>query len=83
MKNYEKKDKNVVENIIRTMEKLDYELAKLNTLEQDKKKHALKRWFIEKRALHEIKHILHEANLYETYDEKEMVDFEDYIDELM
>lgn len=83
MKNYEKKDKNVVENIIKTMKTLDYELAKLNTLEQDKKKHALKRWFIEKRALHEIKHILHEANLYETYDEKEMVDFEDYIDELM
>jgi len=83
MKNYEKKDKNVAENIIKTMKKLDYELAKLNTLEQDKKKHALKRWFIEKRALHEIKHILHEANLYETYDEKEMVDFEDYIDELM
>lgn len=83
MKNYEKKDKNVVENIIRTMEKLDYELAKLNTLEQDKKKHALKRWFIEKKALHEIKYILHEANLYETYDEKEMVGFEDYINTLM
>jgi len=83
MENYKKKDKNVVENIIKAMEKLDYELAKLNTLKQDKKKHALKRWFIEKKALHEIKHILHEANLYETYDEKEMADFEDYINTLI
>jgi hypothetical protein len=83
MKNYEEKQVKVVENIVNTVEELDQELAKLDMLEQDKKKHALKKWYIEKKALHEIKHILHEAKRYEKYDEKEMADFQEYINTLM
>jgi hypothetical protein len=79
MKNYEAKEEKVVNNILKTIENLDQELAKLETLEQDTKKHALKKWFVEKKALHEIKRILHEAKYYEKYDDKEILDFESYI----
>lgn len=82
MTNYEEKEIKVVENIGKTLEKLDTELSKLDSLEEGSKKHPIKKWFAEKKALHEIKHILHEANRYEKYDEKEMVKFGSYIDSL-
>ena len=82
MNKYEEKETKVIDNIVKTIEKLDQELAKLDTLEQDKKKHAMKKWFVEKKALHEIKHILHEANRYEKYDDKEIADFEAYVQTL-
>ncbi|RBT09087.1 hypothetical protein EA91_02495 [Enterococcus faecium] len=60
--------------IIRTLSnKLDKELDELNTLsENPEKKHNLKKWLVERKAIHEIKKILHEADKYEKYDEKEL-----------
>ena len=33
-------------------------------------KHSMKKWLVEKRAMHEIKKIAHEAGKYDKYDEK-------------
>ena len=52
------------------MDKLDSNLAELDSLEADAKKHSMKKWIVEKKAIHEIKKIAHEAGKYETYDEK-------------
>ena len=35
-------------------------------------KHSMKKWLVEKRAMHEIKKIAHEAGKYDKYDEKEL-----------
>ncbi|MBC9708836.1 MAG: hypothetical protein H9W80_06245 [Enterococcus sp.] len=76
--NYEKKEDKVVEKIAKTIEKLDTELAKIDSLNEDNdKKHRLKKWFEEKKAIHEIKHLLHEIGKYEKYDEKEMKKIEE------
>lgn len=32
----------------------------------------MKRWIVEKKAIHEIKKIAHEAGKYDKYDEKEL-----------
>nr|WP_187147183.1 hypothetical protein [Enterococcus faecium] len=45
----------------------------LDTLsENPEKKHNLKKWLVERKAIHEIKKVLHEADKYEKYDEKEL-----------
>jgi tetrahydrodipicolinate N-succinyltransferase len=76
MTNYENKEMKTVEEVAQTLEKMDKKIAELNSLDQQPKKHTLKKWVLEKETLHEIKHILHEANRYEKYDEKEMAEFE-------
>ncbi|EOS7697263.1 hypothetical protein FNP17_RS09065, partial [Enterococcus hirae] len=40
--------------------------------ENPEKKHNLKKWLVERKAIHEIKKVLHEADKYEKYDEKEL-----------
>nr|WP_181040991.1 hypothetical protein [Enterococcus faecium] len=44
------------------------------------KKHEFKKWFAEKKAIHEIKHLLHEVDKYDKYDEKEMEKIEKTFD---
>ena len=73
MSNLEHKEEKTLDKIIATVNKLDKELDELDTLsENPEKKHNLKRWLVERKAIHEIKKILHEACKYEKYDEKEL-----------
>ena len=73
MPNLEHKEEKTLDKIIATVNKLDKELDELDTLsENPEKKHNLKKWLVERKAIHEIKKILHEAGEYEKYDEKEL-----------
>lgn len=73
MSNLEHKEEKALDKIIATINKLDKELNELDTFsENPEKKHNLKKWLVERKAIHEIKKILHEANKYEKYDEKEL-----------
>ena len=67
------KEEKVVNKIVSVVNKLDKELDELDTLsENPEKKHNLKKWLVERKAIHEIKKVLHEADKYEKYDEKEL-----------
>ena len=73
MSNIEHKEEKTLDKIIATVNKLDKELDELDTLsENPEKKHNLKKWLVERKAIHEIKKVLHEADKYEKYDEKEL-----------
>ncbi|HFC9348892.1 hypothetical protein P6Z42_12360 [Enterococcus faecium] len=73
MSNLENKEEKVVNKIVSVVNKLDKELDELDTLsEKPEKKHNLKKWLVERKAIHEIKKVLHEADKYEKYDEKEL-----------
>ncbi|MDB1693160.1 hypothetical protein [Enterococcus casseliflavus] len=70
MTNYEEKEAKALVKIAEVLDKLDENLAELDTLDADAKKHSMKKWIVEKKAIHEIKKIAHEAGKYEKYDEK-------------
>ncbi|MEQ7188764.1 hypothetical protein [Enterococcus hirae] len=73
MSNLEHQEEKTLDKIIATVNKLDKELDELDTLsENPEKNHNLKKWLVERKAIHEIKKILHEAGKYEKYDEKEL-----------
>lgn len=73
MSDLEHKEEKTLDKIVATVNKLDKELNELHTLsENPEKKHNLKKWLVERKAIHEIKKILHEADKYEKYDEKEL-----------
>ncbi|AUB53668.1 MULTISPECIES: hypothetical protein [Enterococcus] len=73
MSDLEHKEEKALDKIVATVNKLDKELNELDTLsENPEKKHNLKKWLVERKAIHEIKKILHEADKYEKYDEKEL-----------
>ncbi|EON3045113.1 hypothetical protein D9Y95_RS13810 [Enterococcus hirae] len=80
MTDFEKKEEKMIEKIARTIEKLDIELEKIDSL--DEKKHKFKNWIAEKKAIHEIKRLLHEVGKYDRYDEKEMEKAEKYFDSI-
>lgn len=82
MADYEKKESEVLEKIAKTVEKLDTTLTELDNLDEDKnKKHGIKKWYEEKKAIHEIKHILHEVGKYAKYDEDEMKKIDKYFED--
>lgn len=73
MSDLEHKEEKALDKIVATVNTLDKELNELDTLsENPEKKHNLKKWLVERKAIHEIKKILHEADKYEKYDEKEL-----------
>lgn len=76
MTNYNKKEENV-------LSKLDNSLAELDSLENDSKKHSIKTWYYEKKALHEIKKIANDIDKYDKYDEKEWEKTEKEFDKLL
>lgn len=83
MTDYEKKEDHVLDHIAHAVLKLEDELTKLDALEEDDaKKHEIKKWYAEKKALHEIKRILHEAGKYDKYEEKELEQLDKYLDKL-
>lgn len=73
MSNLENKEEKVLDKIVAAVNKLDKDLNELDTIsENPEKSHKLKKWLVERKAIHEIKKILHEAEKYEKYDEKEL-----------
>lgn len=71
MTDIEKKQEKIIKKIAEEVARLDENTEKLDALNEDTtKKHSLKKWNLEKKMIHEIKKILHEAGKYEKYDEK-------------
>ncbi|WP_282709508.1 hypothetical protein [Ligilactobacillus sp. Marseille-Q7487] len=63
----------IVNQIAETIVKLDDDLAQIDAASEPKDKmHEMKKWFAEKKAIHEVKRLLHEVSKYEKYDEKEL-----------
>ena len=72
MSNYEEKEAKALVKIGEVLSKLDSNLEELDTLNEDGKKHSMKKWLVETQAIHEIKKIAHEVGKYDKYDEKEL-----------
>lgn len=73
MSNLENKEEKNLDKIVAAVNKLDKDLNELYTIsENPEKSHKLKKWLVEWKDIHEIKKILHEAEKYEKYDEKEL-----------
>lgn len=73
MMNYENKKEHLIKDLVKIIDNLDTNLMELGSLDgTGSKKNNLKKWYIEKKAIHEIKKLLHDINKYEKYDEKEM-----------
>ena len=83
MTNYEEKEAKALVKIAEVLDKLDENLAELDTLDADAKKHSMKKWIVEKKAIHEIKKIAHEAGKYDKYDEKELEKEMDLLEKFM
>lgn len=76
MDHNEKELNKIIDKTADELNKLGTTLDKLNMLDSDDKKHAVLKSFYQHHAINEIKKILHDANKYEKYDEKE---FEKYL----
>ena len=72
-----------VAKIADVLNKLDASLEELGSLDEDTKKHSMKKWIVEKKAIHEIKKIAHEAGKYDKYDEKELEKEMDLLEKFM
>lgn len=82
MSNYEEKEAQALAKIADVLNKLDASLEELGSLDEDTKKHSMKKWIVEK-AIHEIKKIAHEAGKYDKYDEKELEKEMDLLEKFM
>lgn len=77
MTNYDKKEEHVLNDIAKVMEKLDKYLDEELALEgTPDKKHEIKKWYVQRRALHEVKRLLHDVDKYDKYEDKELQQFE-------
>ncbi|HAP3574435.1 TPA: hypothetical protein IUD81_002673 [Enterococcus faecalis] len=83
MANYEEKEATALARIIEVLNKLDSNLEELDFLDEDSKKNSMKKWLVEKRAMHEIKKIAHAAGKYDKYDEKELQKEIDHVEQYM
>ena len=83
MSNYEEKEAKALVKIGEVLNKLDRDLEELDSLDDDAKKHSMKKWIVEKKAMHEIKKIAHEAGKYEKYDEKELQKEIEHVEQYM
>lgn len=82
MTNYDAKEEKVIGKITKTIEKLDTNLTNIDNTVSAGKEHSIKCWYEEKKAIHDIKKILHEIDKYEKYDEKELDAFAKEMDKL-
>lgn len=76
MADYEKKEDKILDKIADEIVKLDATLDKL-----DESNNRATAWIEQKRAVHEIKKILHEADKYDEYNEGEWMDFIESLDD--
>ncbi|EPC6934564.1 hypothetical protein ACR035_000391 [Enterococcus faecalis] len=83
MSNYEEKEAQALAKIADVLNKLDASLEELDSLDEDTKKHSMKKWIVEKKAIHSIKKIAHEAGKYDKYDEKELEKEMDLLEKFM
>lgn len=83
MSNYEEKEAQALVKIADVLNKLDASLEELASLDEDTKKYSMKKWIVEKKAIHEIKKIAHEAGKYDKYDEKELEKEMDLLEKFM
>ncbi|MHC5372376.1 hypothetical protein ACYSNU_01095 [Enterococcus sp. LJL120] len=72
MTNYDAKEEKALEKIADTIDKLDVTLEKFEDTDS-----RIKAWAEQRKAIFEIKKILHEAGKFEKYDQKEYDDFMD------
>ena len=54
MSNYEEKEAKALVKIADVLNKLDSNLEELDSLNEDAKKHSMRKWLVEKKAMHEI-----------------------------
>lgn len=81
MADYSEKEDKVLDKVADTVNKLDDSLNQLDALDNDPDKtHKVKEWFLEKKALHEIRKVLYEAGKYEDYTEDELIDEAEFIE---
>lgn len=64
MENTQEKEEKIIDNIVKTVEKLDHHLDSIEQ-EEETSKSRFKEWFYEKEALHDIRHILREIDKYD------------------
>ena len=83
MSNYEEKEAKALVKIADILNKLDSNLEELDSLNEDAKKHSMRKWLVETKAMHEIKKIVHEAGKYEKYDEKELQKEIEHVEQYM
>lgn len=83
MADYEKKEIACIEDVLNVIVKLDTDLDKLSSSENDVKKHSIKTWYYEKKAIHDIKKILHDIKKYDKYDDKELEKIDKEFDKLI
>lgn len=75
MTNYEKKEERVLDDIAKVMTKLDDYLDKVQEdTNTPGKENDLKKWFAQKKAVHEVKRLLHDIDKYENFQEEELED---------
>jgi len=73
MQNYQTKKENMVDDITTVLFRLDKEIQHIQKLANDPNvRHDLKIWRAEKRAIHDIKHILHDVHKYNRYEDAEV-----------
>lgn len=83
MTNYAKKEEHVLDEIAKIVNKLDKLLDEEGNLEEaPEKEHKAREWYIQKRATHELKRILHEINKYDNYREEALEPENDNLMEL-
>lgn len=80
MPNFDKKEQETLKKIVTTINKLDKYLDEIADTPDDKKD--IKKWYAQKRAVHEIKRLLHEINQYDTYDDEELTKTDDNFENL-
>lgn len=75
MTNYEKKEERVLDDIAKVMTKLDDYLDKVQEdTNTPGKENDLKKRFAQKKAVHEVKRLLHDIDKYENFREEELED---------
>lgn len=80
---YEYKEDKTINRIVDIMYNLDNELNTIDNLESSNTTSRKKEWRAEKKALHNVKRILHEVNLYDNYTDKEEQIYEKDMEKIM
>lgn len=83
IKRYEYKEDKTINRIVDIMCNLDNDLNTIDNLELSSTTSRKKEWRAEKKALHEVKSILHEVNLYNNYKDKEEQTYERDMEKIM
>ncbi|MGX4685576.1 hypothetical protein JNUCC83_01565 [Vagococcus sp. JNUCC 83] len=81
MKTKEEKEMNIIDDIVKTVKKMDEHLEVIQQ-EDITNQTKLKEWFYEKEMLHDIRHILHDIDKYDGYNLKRVDPIDENLKEL-